>query len=144
MKYLWAAYKRGVFKELPPELDPFDFRRTVLASLEGILAAGEAWTLSAKTPKGEIPVGLVLARIKDGFCEPTVFWFPEASARNKLETSLRWLIDHKQKYKLVLWIGPKDWTFFGHLCKYGVLRTVGKYRGYFPDGTDALLFQGVT
>jgi hypothetical protein len=124
-------------------MDPFQFREAVMARLNQILGKGEAWVLIAKTPKGEIPVGLVLAVIAGSYCEPYAFWFPEASPRNKLETALRFLIDLKQKYRLILWIRPKDWTFFGHLCKYGVVRTVGKYRGYFPDGTDALLFQGV-
>ena len=148
MKWLWAAYSRGVFSHLPefPEgLDKFEFQSTMLAILGGNIfrPGGEAWMFLARTPRGEIPVGLVIAVPNRGHAEPHVFWFPEASARNKLECCIKWLQEMKKTWKIDLWIRPADWQFYDHLCKYGLIRTIGKYRNCFDNGEDALIFQSV-
>ena len=149
MKWLWAAYRRGVFAHLPefPDgMDTFDFQTTILGVLsENIFGRkGEAWLFIAQTPRGEIPVGMVIAVPNRGHIEPHVFWFPEASARNKLECAIKWLHEMKKTWKIDLWIRASDWQFYDHLCKYGLLRTVGKYRKHFEDGEDAFIFQSVS
>lgn len=148
MKWLWAAYRRGVFSHLPeyPEgLDTFQFQTAMLGAISNILqTGGDAWIVTAKTLKTEMPVGLAILAVNGKHAEPHVFWFPEASARNKLECSVKWLTEMKQKYKLDLYIREPDWHFFDHLCKYGLLRTVGKYRNFFDNGEDAMLFQSVS
>ena len=107
-------------------------------------AGGEALVFLGKTRRGEIPVGLVLLVLNGPYAEPHVVWFPEASPRNRLELALAFLVDLKRNYKVLLWVRERDWKFYDHLCKYGAIRTVGKFRGYFPDGVNAYLFQGVT
>lgn len=147
MKWLWAAYRRGVFghlPEFPAGMDTATFQQAMLAVFGDLLArGGDGWLFLARTAKGEIPVGLVIAFPNRGHIEPHVFWFPEAGARNKLECALKWLVEMKQRWKIDLWIRARDWQFYDHLCKYGVLRTVGKYRGCFEDGEDAFIFQSV-
>ena len=126
---------------MPEGLDAVGFKARVMGLMNDLLTSGgEALVL--KNQAG-LPVGMILMNITGKFLEPHAFWFPEATPRIKLESILRWLVEYKSRYRLVLWIGPKDWKFYDHLCKYGVLRTVGKYRKFFDDGGDAFLFQGV-
>lgn len=147
MKWLWAAYRRGVFAHLPefPDgLDPFEFRTAIMLALDYILrAGGDAWVVVGVTPRGNIPVGLVTAVSHRGHIEPSVLWFPEASPRNRVECAVKWLHEIKKTHKIDLWVRPRDWQLFDHLCKYGLLRTIGKYRGHFDDGDDAFILQSV-
>lgn len=147
MKWLWAAYRRGVFAHLPEfpgGFDPFAFRKAMMAVFADLLArGGDAWIFIATTPKGEIPVGLVIAFPNRGHAEPHQFFFPEASPRNKLECSLKWLVEMKKRWKIDIWVRASQSGMFDHLCRYGVIRTVGKYRGCFEDGEDAFIYQSV-
>jgi hypothetical protein len=142
MAYLWAAYKRGVFAHLPeftPELSPDDFRKLMFAVIGNVLqGGGDAWMFYSKSIH---PVGLVIGFASGKGMEPHVFWFPEATPRNRVECALKWLVEMKSKYALFLWVKEADWNFYRHLCKYGAIREVGKYRD-FPGGGDAMLFQG--
>lgn len=146
--YLYVAYKRGVFShlgEMPDGLSPSEFKKYMLAAAGRVLeAGGELFVFIAKTPYGEMPVGLVVAHIMDIRLEPHVFWFHEASARNRLECALKWILDMKSKYALFIWCKEPDWKFFNHLGKYGAVRCVGKYRNFPHLNADAFLFQGVT
>jgi hypothetical protein len=143
MPYLWAAYKRGVFSHLPEftaDLSPDDFRKLMFAVIGNVLqSGGDAWMFYGKLVH---PVGLVVGFVSGKRMEPHVFWFPEATPRNKIECALKWLRDMKDKYRLFIFAEPVNWNYFDHLCKYGVIRSVGKYRN-FSDNGDAMLYQGV-
>ena len=148
LKYLWAAYKRGAFDAVPefapPGLDAVGFSEAAIAFIEQFIGrGGEMYSLIGRTEHGRIPVGMVILLLGGDFAEPHVTWFPEASPRNRLELALAFLVEQKRHHKLLIWVRQRDWKLFNHLCKYGVIRTVGKYRGYFPDGDNAFLFQGV-
>ena len=126
---------------MPGGLSASEFKGRIVGLLTDLLTSGgEASVL--RSHKG-LPVGFVLMNITGTMLEPHAFWFPEATPRIKLETILGWLIDYKARYRLFIWVRQKDWKFYDHLCKYGVVRTVGKYRKFFDDGEDAFLFQGV-
>lgn len=146
--YIWAAYKRGAlaeFSALPEGLSPERFREHLFAFVGRTLeSGGEIWIALKPTENEQIPVGMFIGFINSWYMEPHWYWFPEASARNRLEVTLRFLIDMKERFKLIVWVAESDWPFFDHLCKYGVIRTVGKYRKFLPDDRDAFLFQGVT
>lgn len=142
MPYLWAAYRTGVFSHLPdfpPDLDPQTFRDIMAANVGRIFQTGEAWMFYGKSDK---PLGMVAAFISGVTMEPHVFWFPWATPRNRLECALKWIVDMKSRFSLFLWVRDPEWKLFEHLCKYGAIRAVGKYRD-FPGGGDAMLYQGV-
>ena len=147
LKYLWAAYKRGSFDPaefLTKDLDIEAFRLAVLEFVGRVFqGGGEAFVFLGKTSFGIIPIGLALLKIMGNYAEPHIIWFPEASPRNKLEATLASLVKFKQDFKLLLWVRERNWKLYAHLCKYGAIRTVGKYKGFFPDGENAFLFQGV-
>lgn len=147
LKYLWAAYRRGAFEKshiIDPGFDPDGFKASLLAFAGRIFqAGGELFVFMGHTPLGVLPVGLTIKLVNGIYCEPHVVWFPEASGRNRLELALGFLVELKRRYKVLLWVREANWNLYDHLCKYGVIRTVGKVKGYFPDGENAFLFQGV-
>lgn len=148
MRYIWAAYKRGILKPIvqhvPAGLEVADFKKALLAFVGWVLErGGEVYVPLVRKGDAMIPGGLVAAHINPPYFEPHCIWFPEANARERLELTLRFLIDMKARFKVTIWAPDPDWKLFHHVCKYGVLRAVGKYRGFFPDGRDAMLFQGV-
>ena len=124
---------------MPEGLSASEFKGRIVGLLTDLLTSGgEASVLRSHAG---LPVGVIMMNITGGRMEPHAFWFPEATPRIKLETILGWLIDYKARYRLFIWVRQKDWKFDDHLGKYGVVRTVGKYRKF--DEEDAFLFQGV-
>ena len=141
---MWAAYKRGIFGDgFPAGMEPLDFYEAVCGRVAGLLqGGGDALVLLAATPKGRIPVGLAALTVHQGQAWPHVVWFPEASQRNRLECTLKFLLMAREKVNAVLVIQPADVDFFAHVCKYGVLRRIGTGRGWFGP-SDAVLYETV-
>lgn len=146
--YAWAAYRRGAFDVIPdlePDMDAMAFSAWLTEKLSALIAGGgEAIAVLADTPNhGRIPTGLAVIEYDGNLAYPHVLWYPDASPRSKLEATLAFMIRLK-KNKLVLVRGAdRDVGYLSHLCKYGVMRKVGKIRDYFADGTHATLFQSV-
>jgi len=149
LKYLWAAYKREA-TEFDPDLSPDDFSVLVLAKMaDDIQMGNDSYVMIGKTPRGKIPVGMVTVAVtepKDVKPQivPTFVWFPEASPRNILECTLRFLVDFKADHKIFITVGERDWRFLAHLCDYGTMRKVGYHRKHFQDGANANLYESVS
>lgn len=146
--YLYAAYRRKALNGTPEGMNPAEFRVYVEAKVaEQMETGGDYLTLICQTPLGEIPVGVVQIIVTQApdvrpQAIPHVIWFPEASVRNKLEASVRFL-DHLRKGFMVLIVaGEANWRFFHRVGQYGVIRAVGKLRNYYADGSDAMFYQG--
>lgn len=141
MPYLWAAYRRGVFEWIAPELTPKEFEAAFEASMADLLAiGGDAFVLTAKTAKGVIPVGLADLVVHHGQGWPHVLWFPESTLRIRLECAARFFTIGQ--INLVVAALPEDVALFDHLCKYGVLRRIGTGLSWH-EGRDATLFETV-
>ena len=108
-------------------------------------AGGDAFVLFGKSAQyGRIGIGLVTVARDANKLYPHVVWFPEATMRNRLESAARFLVEIKKMGVVLIYTIEAEARFFYHLGKYGILRPVGKIRGYFPDGGDSMLFQSVT
>ena len=110
-----------------------------------LIAGGEAIAMFGNTPKhGEIPVGLAVVRYhdEDKVAWPHAVWFPEASARNKMEITVAFLVQLKKSAEVLITSEEKNKLYFKHLCKYGVIRRVGKLHEWF-GGEGRMLFQSV-
>ena len=146
-RYLWAAYRLGDLDELKPEpdLDPLKFKIWLLQATSDIREAdGELFMLFAK----EHPVGFAIVAVTypSGAKRqliPHVVWFRHATKRNRLECWLKLLCDIKSEGNVLIITAEPNWRFFYHLCKYGCIRAMGKFRGYGDAGQDAMMFQGV-
>lgn len=144
-KYLWAAYKLGRLGgfHIEENLDPLRFKAWWIQAVSSVIGSGgEVIILSGSTPIGISVIGVAQPEGARRQLYPHVFWFG-GSSRNKLECLLKFAVELKQEGNLTVTARPEDWRFFDHLCKYGCLRAIGKFRGFFEDGSDAMLYQGV-
>ena len=126
------------------ERDEFVYVFTVMVG-KLIDMGGDAFILFGKSPQyGRIGMGVVTVARDANKLYPHVVWFPEASMRHRLEFAAKFLVEIKKMGLVLIYSIDKEARFFYHLGKYGILRPVGKIRGYFPDGEDSMLFQSVT
>lgn len=143
LAYAYAAYKQGAFPGMPEGLRPRGFD---LKFYEAAAFVEEIYTLTARHDGGRRPVGLILARIAEEpdmapRIEPHLLWFPWATPRNKLETSVKWLAEMRLKYLVLIMTPLKDKIFFTHLCRHGVLRVIGKIHFLFGEDDDGMAYQ---
>lgn len=138
MKYAWAAYKKGALAPMgeafTQEMNADEFKRL----FEEYVVSNHhaAWTLIAKTARGMIPVGFVLAAwapnapfmIVNGAC-----WFPWATARNIIETSVGFFDRIRKEMGLMFYALPEHRQVYDICARHGVIRRVG---------TSFVAFQG--
>ncbi len=103
---------------------------------------GEGYIGMARKDGKDIPVCLCLIEYQQNRAYPNVWWFPEATPRNKIELSVKFLIELKAEFLVLIPSKEHEVAYFSHLSYYGLLRKVGTIREYFPDG-KAILFQSV-
>ena len=127
--WLWAAYQHGGIDDIgiPEGLDKDEFDALARQALERF---DEAFVMEAGKP-----VGIMTARLEqreDGpdKMEPHAHWFPWASAREKLEATVKFIAG-MDGFKVLVWAKPQAKTFFNHVCKRGILQRVGTVPGYF-------------
>ena len=130
-------------------MEPDEFREHLAARVAVLMEkGGDAYTLLGRTPAGLIPVGVITTEIMEASgirrqIWPHAIWFPEASARNRVECWIRILLDLKKQGNVMVVAGEANWRFFRHLCKYGVMRPLGKIWGHLDNGKDAMMYQCV-
>lgn len=147
LRYIWAAYKKDGIKLdyfgefIKPGMKPDEFSE--MFELFILNAGLDCYILNAPSKEGLIPIGFVLVWKKGRIIEVSrFFWFPWATKRNILESSLNFVNQfrstvHEQtgkKYKLIGFIDSEQRTLFDHLIKYKTLRLVGKVYDWFEDG----------
>ena len=146
LPYLWAAYTKGTFEELedfPKDLEPGQFKDRVVANIYNLLDSGHAMGVGiCATSEGEIPIGLIITEFQPDYALPHAYWFPWASDRNKLEFSVRYLVDLKAENLILINVSETLAPFFQHLGKYGILRRIGTIKNWKP-GVNNVLFQSV-
>lgn len=106
---------------------------------------GEGYIGIARKGEKDIPVCLCLIEYQQNRAYPNVWWFPEANARNRIELGVKFIIELKAEFLVLIPVEQakkREVAYFSHLCKYGLLRKVGTIREYFPGG-KAVLFQSV-
>lgn len=106
---------------------------------------GEGYIGLARKDDKDIPICLCLIEYQQKRAYPQVWWFPEATPRNKIELAVKFLIELKAEFLVLIPADEakrREVAYFKHLCLYGLLRKVGTIREYFPEG-KAVLFQSV-
>lgn len=152
MAHVYAAYRRGglVLANAEPNLEPEGFGLMFGRWLHQLIGEGsQVVVISAKVGEEVMPVGLVVIDYQSVTAYPDIHWFPEASPRNRVESTLYLMLELKKEHMVFITVaGTKqepefDWKFLMHLCKYGVLRPVGTIRDHGGPGEHATLFQSV-
>lgn len=63
--------------------------------------------------------------------EPHVVWFGWATARNRVECGVRFFNAIRREMCCMVYATPSERAYFTQLCRYGVMRRVGKVMDYF-------------
>lgn len=139
MRWLWAAYQSGVWKEILVEgLSQQEFSETVTDMLGMV---DHDWIVEIKTDKGLRPVGLITGdnRFMGHGIEPHVDWFPWATPRNKLECAIQFIKQTGKETKLFLYI-REDLKFWERVWRYKVLKKGCKINDCYGSGEDAVMY----
>ena len=126
VKWAWGAYSTGgiIGLQSPEGLTVEDFRAEFA---EMVARFDAAWLLRSQGR----PVGLMLGAESQHRTEPHVFWFPWVTSRQRLECTVKFLLIAKRTRTILVFAKEEDESFFAHVCKYGVLRRVGRIFDYF-------------
>jgi hypothetical protein len=139
VQWIYAAYRKGAFPEWPDGLSPKEFSARFLEICGG---DDDFWILHAPDSRPQehthslIPVGLAVGQYDEHRLFPIVRWFPWASARNRLETSVGFINELRRQFLLLFYIRVAEERFYEHLMRYGIIRRVGKIPNYF-DFTES-------
>lgn len=147
VKWLYAAYvfgtlpkgmfKAGLTRDEFMELAKEEFSKF----LQLFVLVGSA-KLKPTSPTGDHPIGVVGLNTSNNYhVELSFFWLPTASARNKLESSIRFLMELRKTHMAFFFAPFGGKRFYTHLCKYGVLRRVGTSEHHFGQDAHAAVFQ---
>tara|TARA_R110002020_G_scaffold333976_1_gene549358 strand:- start:642 stop:1025 length:384 start_codon:yes stop_codon:yes gene_type:complete len=92
----------------------------------------------------EKPVGLgFFVQMNEKLFDLHAVWFPWASPREILTATARFLNDQRNEKSILITSEDKTRANFIHMCKYGLLRLVGKVEHYFEGERPAHVFQSV-
>lgn len=140
MRWLWAAYKMGAFREMTDTgLSQDAFMEVIMGALED---AEFDWMLEARGVEGPRPVGFILANpVAAGRgIEPFVFWFPWATTRNQLEGAAAFLKVVSKHLKIFVFAEGKSIKFCDKLIRHGFIRRGCKVIDYFSSGEHAMMY----
>lgn len=116
LNYYWAAYRKDVF-EFPEDLTQEAFREQITV----IAQSRPTYTLVAKDP-----IGVATVEYFNGFAWPSTTWFPWATPREIVETSVHALQEGLRDTVLMFIL--EDARFCSQMAKYGLLTRAGTLR----------------
>jgi len=128
MRWVWAAYKKDSLGELSEffdeDADPDTFNRQFASLLENDLFV---WSMQADTPRGRVPVGMVIGRpfVYGTLIMGNFTWFPWASKRNVYESTVNIINSLRDEAPLVFHVEQKDKEFANWVARHGIMRRVG-------------------
>lgn len=136
LKYVWAAYKKGALAPMAAPFENTALDADAFKEAFGVrlLARYDAeWTLLAETPRGFIPVGMILAfnGHKDASISPffvigDIIWFPWASRRNIVESAVNFFNVARREASFIDYAhGLVNKRFFEMLARHGIVRRIG-------------------
>jgi hypothetical protein len=126
VKYAWAAYKHAAFDWLKSGLSPEEFKTEFQTFI--VSKCHAAWTLSAGTKKGIIPVGLVLAAWGPGnscLMVLNISWMPWASKRNIIECTVGFFNAARHDFGFMGAALPEHRKAYEACMKHGIMRRIG-------------------
>lgn len=145
IRYLWAAYRQGGLKGMPPNVEAKDLFPLFKQGIDIIKPGGGITTLLARNNGETIPVGWLIGWKYALTIGPAIdmeaVWAPWATPRNKLETLVTFLHRARALGLVIMWSCKHgDERLFEHVRRYGVARRVGSI---MMPGDERIVFQSV-
>ena len=95
------------------------------------------WTMFAPVKGKQIPVGLMMGYWPHPYSNNMILdrmaWFPWASARNRIEAAVNFLVKIRHEIPMIGFAEPQDSAFFIALVRHGMVRRIGKSYTVKPD-----------
>lgn len=146
-KFAWAAYRlKGIpsmGERFAPGMAPEAFYEAFVDEVRTNYAG--AWTLSAETARGFMPVGFVLAffshpnpRLSPFMIVGDMIWMPWASARNRVEAAVAFFNGIRKDVPMVEYANDEAKPFFEMIAKHGIMRRVGTSFSVYPGQATAV------
>lgn len=147
IKFAWAAHKKGGLRSLGPHFDreftPEEFYDAFVNEVSANY--GSAWTLSAETAKGFMPVCIVLAfyshpnpKLSPFMIIGDMLWFPWASTRNRIEAAVGFFNSIRKEIPMMEYANDEAKPFFEMIAKHGIMRRVGTTLNVYPGQSTAV------
>ena len=136
LKYAWAAYRKGGLRDVfeIEDMEPSEFRAAFEELVQAVVDA--TWIVSAPTPKGPIPVGIVLGNWHPVGVLMVVIgieWFPWASTRNVIEGTVAFFNEARKEMNMIGYVRPDHKKLYEVVLKHGIMRRIGTSHNVFPD-----------
>jgi len=138
MPYLWDAYKKDMFNELPKDLDMQEFVDIVEFIVNPLQ---EIWMVEDKVKDNVLPVAFVVCKSNGWTLEPHVRYFDSATPRVKLRTWTAFM--KKTKYRkdigaCLIRADKRTTNLANRVEKMGLIQFVGRVWGGSPSGDEYL------
>lgn len=146
-KFAWAAYRKGALASMGERfaagMTPEDFYDAFVDEIAKNYVA--AWTLSAQTKRGMMPVGFVLGfyshpdpKLAPFMIVGDMIWFPWASARNRVEAAVGFFSAIRKEIPMVEYANDEAKPFFEMIAKHGIMRRIGTSFSVYPGQAVAV------
>ena len=127
VKYAWATYKQGKLTEmgLPPDLSATDFKTEFEKFV--LTKSHAAWTVSAETTQGFMPIGLALGQWGPAFMiVSAIKWFPWATCRNIVEGTVSLFSRMRnEKFPAIGFANDEHRPLYEACCMHGIMQRIG-------------------
>ena len=133
IKLAWVAHKIKPFYGISSDIDQSEFARVITSMDAEILMAED----ENRQYKGVGPVGICVMYHNGWKVEPHSFYFPWATSRNILRSSvayLQWARNSRKIGCVYLAVVPDGKSLYDHICSYGVLHYIGRLINGDPRG----------
>ncbi len=136
--YLWDAYKKGVFKDVPEDLTMQEFAEYI-NDLQDYVQ--EVWMVEDKVGESMQPVAIVICKSDGWLLEPHVQYFDNATPKAIYRTYAAFM--KKTKYRkdigaCLVRVEKNSVNLANRIEKMGLLQYVGKIWGGKPSGNEYL------
>lgn len=153
IRWAYAGYKQGALASMggvfedTEAMDSEQFAAEFTATLETVYHG--AWTMTAPTGRGVVPVGFVVGFFSHPLPEYAPFmivgdmvWYSWASPRNKVECAVNFFANARLEVPFMEYAEEPQKRFFETICKHGVMRRVGKSYNVHK-GQEVTIFETV-
>lgn len=140
LRYLWAAYRAGMWPELAAN-DESEFVSRVVPMLRNFHSAWIVEDASGAYSSGRGPVAVVCVRTDGWRIEPSFTFFKWITLRGALRVIVAFLQMVKYARDVgvcVIRCGKAERKLWERMQKYGVLFAAGRIRNGLPEGDEFL------
>lgn len=143
IKFLWATYRKGALTSMDARFSDASMTAEQFREAFDEIAGrySEAWTISADTKRGFMPVGMIfgaLAPLSAYMIVAGILWFPWAGSRNVVEGTVAFFNAARNQMPMIGYATDEHKRLYEVCCMHGIMRRVGTSEVVFPGQSAAV------